>query len=488
MKTNKTIYCCLLIFTAFFSACDTNDDIVVNVNDGDFTIILPSPPITGQNTSLTAQKTTQLIFKGKLSTVLGYQSESILGPTILVNSGDSLKVQLKNDLTEPTNIHWHGLIVPANMDGHPEDVVQPGASFDYKFKVAQRGGLYWYHPHPDGYTAKQAYLGLAGAIIVRDTEEDKLNLPSGEFEVPLVIQDKRINTDYSLNYSPTMNDVMTGYMGQYITVNGVHAPYKGVKTTTYRFRVLNGSNSRIYNLGFSNGVSFKVIGSDGGLLETAETVSTLLLAPGERADILIDFSSYNIGTELFLINNTFTGASTQGKQKFNILKFVVETKMTTDYVTPTLLSSIDKIASSTASKTRTFRISEMSMSGMGNMGNMGGMTMTGMHQINNKVYDKNRIDEVVTAGSTEIWVFDNSAGAEPHPMHIHGVQFQVLDRTGGRGKLISSEKGWKDTILLLPGEKVRVIMTFSEYKGVFMLHCHNLEHEDDGMMLQFEVK
>ena len=114
--------------------------------------------------------------------------------------------------------------------------------------------------------------------------------------------------------------------------------------------------------------------------------------------------------------------------------------------------------------------------------------MKGMHRINNKVYDKNRIDEVVTVGSTEIWVFDNSTGAEPHPMHIHGVQFQVLDRVGGRNSLIASEKGWKDTILLLPGEKVRVIMTFSNNKGLFMLHCHNLEHEDDGMMLQFEVK
>lgn len=323
---------------------------------------------------------------------------------------------------------------------------------------------------------------------MRDAEEKALNLPSGEFEVPLVIQDKRINADYSLDYTPTMNDVMTGYMGQYITVNGVHAPYKGVKATTYRFRVLNGSNARIYNLGLSNGASFKIIGSDGGLLETSETVSTLLLAPGERADILIDFSSYNIGRELFLINNTFAGASTQGKQKFNVLKFVVETKITKDFVIPTALSNIEKIPANSASKTRTFRISEMSMSGMSNMGNMGGMTMTGMHQINNKVYDKNRIDEVVSAGATEIWVFDNSAGAEPHPMHIHGVQFQVLDRTGGRGSLIASEKGWKDTILLLPGEKVRVIMTFSQYKGVFMLHCHNLEHENDGMMLQFEVK
>src|ERR1035437_609349 len=367
------------------------------------------------------------------------------------------------------------------MDGHPENVIQPGASFNYTFTIAQRAGIYWYHPHPDGHTAKQAYLGLAGAIIVRDAEENALKLPSGEFEVPLVIQDKRISADYALDYSPTSTDVMTGYMGQYITVNGVYAPFKNVKSATYRFRVLNGSNGRIYNLGLSNGAAFKVIGSDGGLLPTSQSVSSLLLGPGERADILVDFSSYAVGTELFLVNNLFSAGTSQGKQKFNIAKFIVDTKVTDTFTPPTTLSVITPMAASIASRTRTFDISNMEMSGMGSM------AMKGMHRINNKVYDKNRIDEVVTAGSTEIWVFDNSSGAEPHPMHIHGVQFQVLDRTGGRGNLIASEKGWKDTILLLPGEKVRVIMTFSDNKGLYMLHCHNLEHEDDGMMLQFEV-
>lgn len=482
MKINNGFFLFTFAFVVILSGCNAGGtDLVVNVSEGDFSTLLPTPPITNGQASLTAQNTIQPIFKGKSSAVLGYQPGSILGPTLLVNSGDVINVNLKNNLSETTNIHWHGLVIPANMDGHPENVVQPGASFDYTFTVAQRAGMYWYHPHPDGHTAKQAYLGLAGAIIVRDAEENALNLPSGEFEVPLVIQDKRINADYSLDYSPTMNDVMTGYMGQYITVNGVYAPLKNVKSATYRFRVLNGSNGRIYNLGFSNGTPFKVIGSDGGLLESSQTVSSLLLGPGERADILVDFSSYSVGTELFLVNNLFSAGTSQGKQKFNIAKFIVNAKVTDSFTLPTTLSLITRISASSASKTRTFDISNMEMSGMGSM------AMKGMHRINNKVYDKNRIDEVVTAGSTEIWVFDNSSGAEPHPMHIHGVQFQVLDRTGGRGSLIASEKGWKDTILLLPGEKVRVIMTFSNNKGLFMLHCHNLEHEDDGMMLQFEV-
>ena len=483
MKTTYGLILSAFALIISFSSCSSDPlDLVTTVTEGDFTIALPSPPTTNGQMNLTAQFTTQNIFKGKSSKVLGYQSGSILGPTIVVNTGDVMSVNLQNNLTETTNIHWHGLVIPANMDGHPENVVQPGASFDYTFTVAQRAGMYWYHPHPDGHTAKQAYLGLAGAIIVRDAEENALNLPSGEFEVPLVIQDKRISTDYALDYSPTMNDVMTGYMGKYITVNGVYAPFKSVKTATYRFRVLNGSNGRIYNLGFSNGATFKVIGADGGLLTTSQTVSSLLLGPGERADILVDFSTYAVGTEVFLVNNLFSAGTSQGKQKFNITKFIVDTKVSDSFTLPTTLSAITPMAASSASRTRTFDISNMEMSGMGSM------AMKGMHRINNKVYDKNRIDEVVAAGSTEIWVFDNSTGAEPHPMHIHGVQFQVLDRTGGRGSLIASEKGWKDTILLLPGEKVRVIMTFSNNKGLFMLHCHNLEHEDDGMMLQFEVQ
>lgn len=476
-----------LILLLMLSACQNHEDMVIGISPGDFATALTIPEITTSTTILNAQETNSKIFKDKLSKVFGYQSGSILGKTILVNSGDSMKIQLVNSLSEATNLHWHGMIVPADMDGHPEDVVQSGSTFDYQFKVNQRAGLYWYHPHPDGNTASQAYMGLAGGVIIRDEEENVLDLPAGEFEIPLIIQDKRINADYSLDYTPVMDDIMSGYMGQYLIVNGVHSPYKEVKKSQYRLRVLNGSNSRIYNLGLSNGAGFKIIGTDGGLLATPESVSSVLLAPGERADLLMDFSSYSLGTEVFLFSNVFTGASTQGKQKFNILRFIVKENSTEQFVLPAVLSTIHKIQTASATKTRTFSISEMSMSGMSDMGNMGGMTMTGMHQINNKVYDKNRIDEEVQSGSTEIWVFDNSKGAEPHPIHIHGVQFQVIDRVGGRGKLIASEKGWKDTVLLLPGEKVRVIMTFSEYKGIFMLHCHNLEHEDDGMMLQFRV-
>lgn len=495
MKTTIRIIMLLVVCSVALSSCmkddmmGNHDGEAISVDEGDFITPLPIPSVTNGQVTLTAQTTTSTIFNGKKSKVLGYQSGSILGPTIVVNSGEKINVNFQNNLSENSNIHWHGLVIPANMDGHPEDVAQPGSSLNYNFTVSQRAGMYWYHPHPHGFTAKQAYLGLAGVFLVRDDEEQKINLPSEDFEIPLVIQDKRITSDYDLDYSPSMNDIMTGYMGSNILVNGVHNPYTEVGTRNYRLRVLNGSNGRIYNLALSNGGSFTVIGADGGLLTSPKTVNSLLLGPGERADLIVDFSNSTVGTDLFLESKTFSTGTTQGNQSFRIMKFKVTQKEDDTYSLPTILSAINAIPESEAIKTRTFDISNSGMGGMGNMGHMGssGMMMNGMHQINNKTYDKSRIDETVQSGTTEIWEFDNSKGTEPHPMHIHGIQFQVLDRKGGRNSLIASESGWKDTVMVLPGEKVRVILTFGQNKGKYILHCHNLEHEDDGMMLQFEV-
>ncbi|MBC7473721.1 MAG: multicopper oxidase domain-containing protein, partial [Candidatus Sericytochromatia bacterium] len=283
----------------------------------DFSNPLVFPEVVrGINTvSLTAQKTT-LKVGGNNINVLGYHN-GILGPTIVAEKGEQVNINFKNNLDEETNIHWHGLIIPANMDGHPDNIVKPSNSFNYSFKINQRAGMYWYHPHPHNKTAKQAYLGLAGVFLVTDPEEKKLNLPSGAFEVPLVIQDKRLN-DKSLKYNPSKNDIMTGFMGKDIMVNGIISPFLNVSTGYYRLRVLNGSNARVYNLAFSNNSKFTVIGSDGGLLVVPEAVNSLMLSPGERADILIDFSTYKTGTKIYLQSNIFSGSDTQGKESFKI--------------------------------------------------------------------------------------------------------------------------------------------------------------------------
>ncbi|MBC7382277.1 MAG: multicopper oxidase domain-containing protein [Bacteroidia bacterium] len=481
--------------SVFISSCGKNNMMMnmdsmsggpVNIIEGTFDMPLQFPQVSGGMVNLTAQNTKHSVFKNKYSQVFGYQNNSILGPTIKVNSGTVVNAELRNNLSEPTNIHWHGLIVPAAMDGHPDDVIQQGSSFNYNFMVNQRAGMYWYHPHADGYTSKHTFKGLAGIFIVNDKEEQALNLPTGNFEIPIVIQDKRVFPDYSLDYSPQMMEIMTGYLGQYIIVNGSYAPNHEVNRSSYRVRILNGSNARIYNIALNNGDSFSVIGSDGGLLTSSQTVSSLIVGPGERADLIINFDAYTLGQDIFLISKTFSAGSAQGKQEFRIMKFSVTKNDMDTFSMPASLSTINIIPESTSTKTRTFTVSDMNMgSGMNMNGGMN--SMKGFHKINDKSYQSDRIDETVKSGATEIWIFDNSAGQEPHPMHIHGIQFQVLDRIGGRNSLIVTENGWKDTVLLMPGEKVRTIMKFSENKGKFVLHCHNLEHEDSGMMLQFEV-
>lgn len=452
----------------------------VLVTEGPFTNALhfSFPTFSG---SLHAMNGIFSAFPQKYTACLGYEG-GYLGPVIRLNSGDAFTASFKNSLSEYSNIHWHGLIIPENMDGHPKDVFAPGNTFQYSFTVNQRAGMYWYHPHPHGTTAKQAYKGLAGLFFVSDPEEQALSLPSGLHEIPLVLQDKRFFPDHSLDYSPTMDDIMSGYMGQYILVNGVYAPYHDIDRGHYRLRILNASNARIYNLAFSNGMSFSVIGSDAGLHATPVTASSVLIGPGERLDIILDASSLNVNDELFLVNKFFDGGSAQGKQEFRIMKFRVTSSVADSFILPGILSSITMIPEVSAVRTRVFDIGAHE-----HHGDHGGGSMSGMHKINGKIFDMERIDEEVNAGNTEIWTFDNSGGHEPHPIHIHGVMFQVLDRTGGRGMLESSETGWKDTMLLLPFEKVRLIMQFPNNPGKFVFHCHNLEHADDGMMLQYRI-
>jgi blue copper oxidase len=462
-------------------ACHTEEDMIGEPNwivEGSFDRPLPTPPMVSGNISLNAQVSTSEILKGRTSTTLAY-THGLLGPTIKANKGETVNISLKNGLADDTNIHWHGLILPENMDGHPKDVAAPGETLQYSLPVHQRAGTYWYHPHAHGATAKQVFMGLAGMFIVQDEEESALNLPSGEFEIPLIIQDKHF-AGSDLDYSPTDDEIMTGYLGEQILVNGLHAPTMNVASGWYRFRILNGSTARVYNLGFTGGIPLTIIGSDGGLLRSPETVSDILFGPGERLDVLLNFSHLSMGKEIFLVSNTFSKYNAQGRQRFNLLKFKIDRPSSTSFTLPSTLSAISTLNENQAARTRTFDIGSMAS---GNAGH-GGMAR---HSINGKTFDMERIDEVVDAGSTEIWEFDNRMGDEIHPMHIHGAQFQIIERMGGRNQIMASEKGWKDTVLVLPGEKVKVIMTFPQYTGMFVFHCHNLEHEDDGMMLNYKI-
>ncbi|HMG89345.1 MAG TPA: multicopper oxidase domain-containing protein [Chryseolinea sp.] len=459
-------------------SCHTEEDMIGEPNwivEGGFDTPLPTLPYAVGNVELNAKSISGEMIDGKITSILSYR-DGLLGPTIKTETGSNVNVRLDNALSEDTNIHWHGLVLPAHMEGHPKDVTASGNAFQYSLPITQRAGTYWYHPHAEGTTARQVFMGLAGMFIVTDAEETALQLPSGEMEIPLIIQDKRFDGP-SLDYSPTEDEIMSGYLGETIVVNGAYSPLASIANTWYRLRLLNGSTARVYNLTLTNNIAFHIIGSDGGLLERPEHAMNILLGPGERADVLVDFSSLTTGTEVFLVSDKFSKYNEQGRQSFSILKFKVERSVTSNFTLPSMLSSISRLAEASAIRTRSFDIS----GGGERHGGIGG------HTINHKSYSIARVDEKVQSGTTEIWEFDNSTGDEVHPMHIHGVQFQVLQRIGGRNELDVMEKGWKDTVLVMAGERVRIIMTFPEYRGLFVLHCHNLEHEDDGMMLNYEI-
>ena len=463
------------------TACHTEEDMIGEPNwivEGAFNRQLVIPPVVTGDIQLTAKAISGEMLNDKATSMLSYR-DGMIGPLIIANKGDTVNVKLMNYLLEQTNIHWHGLILPADMDGHPKDVTSTGGELQYVLPIQQRGGTYWYHPHPHGSTARQVFMGLAGMFLVRDQEELGLQLPSGEFELPLIIQDKRFDGS-ALDYSPTDEEIILGYLGEQIVVNGISSPVASVANVWHRLRLLNGSTARVYNLSFSNGLPFQVIGSDGGLLAAPEHATSILLGPGERADILVDFSTLSVGDEVFLVSNKFSEFNEQGRQRFSIMKFAIGRAGSSNFILPSSLSTVSIIPEALAVKTRSFNIGLM-------IDEEGHGTDMGRHSINGLTFDMQRIDATVDAGTTEIWEFDNSGGDEIHPMHIHGVQFQILQRFGGRNSIIATEKGWKDTVLVMPGERVRVIMTFSQHKGVFVFHCHNLEHEDDGMMLNFEI-
>jgi blue copper oxidase len=437
------------------------------INEGDFSQKLNIPALADTlHPELVAQN---------VSGGLGYSAQGILGPTILLRSGQIFQLTLKNQLSEATNLHWHGLDVPVAQDGLPEHKVESGSNKSYSFTIKNRAGLYWYHPHLMGSTAKQAYQGLAGLMIVRDSIEDALKLPSGEFEIPLVLQDKRSS---GMAYNPSMAEVMSGFLGDQMLVNGAHSPFMHVKKGSYRLRILNGSNARVYDLAFADGRSFSIIGSDGGLLEKAVQVDHALVGPGERLDLIVSFAQDSTSQQNYLISRTFSGGI-QGAQSFKILKIITQDSLGMTYQIPAVLSSIAPIPSAAVS--HSFELA-MTMEGMSGMS---GMKMMGMHTINGQIYDSARFEATVKPESIETWEFVNKTD-EIHPIHFHGLQFQLKSRSNGR-TLLPQEMGFKDTFVLLPNESATLSIKFSSELGRHLFHCHNLEHEEDGMMAQYLV-
>jgi FtsP/CotA-like multicopper oxidase with cupredoxin domain len=436
---------------------------------------------------------------------------SYLGPIIHAKRGQKIRIHLNNGLLEPTIIHWHGLHVPPEMDGHPRYAIQPGKSYVYDLEINNRAGTYWYHPHPHQRTGFQAYAGMAGLFLVSDDEEGAAILPTGEFDVPLVIQDRAFNAVNELVYLTSPMDQMRGVLGDRILVNGQPDFEFNAATSAYRFRVLNGSNSRVYKLAWEDGTPLRVIATDGGLLEKAAERNYVTLGPGERVELWADFSSRRVGNELKLKSLAFSGAESgmmgmmQGMMgggmmgggnaalpngaEFTILRVRVDREGENNSRLSERLSTIKRYRLDDAVNRQNPRTFEVAMRGMMNW------------TVNGRVFEMEGVarNETVKLNTLETWDFVNQAGGmNPmvHPMHIHGVQFQILERwiapqfESARNSVSAGyvDEGWKDTVLLWPGERVRLLMKFQDFPGLFMYHCHNLEHEDLGLMRNYRIQ
>ncbi|MCK9473197.1 multicopper oxidase family protein [Sulfurimonas sp.] len=423
-----------------------------------------------------AQKSLFPIYDGKKTDVLTFQDE-LPNPTIRIKKDDDFELDFINSLEKPTIIHWHGLLVPQEMDGHPKDAIATQMTKEYRYKINQRAGTFWYHTHPHGRTGEEIYYGLSGLYIIEDDDEKALNLPSGEFELPLIIQDRRFDKEKNLIYKETPQD-NNGVLGDVIIVNSTPYPYTNVKNTKYRLRILNGSSARTYKLAFEGIEDFMLIGTDGGLLEEPIIVKDLLIAVAERIDIIVDFKDKKVGESVTLKTLGFKEASNfitnpaypNFGAKMDIMRFkITELSTENSLQIPKKLSTITKMKASDASKNRVITME---------------IIEGGIWTLNKKPYDMHRVDERVKLGSTEIWEIKNSAHMA-HPFHMHGVHFQVLERTSSID--FPTDKGYKDTVLVMPLESVRIIVKFT-IPGLFVHHCHILEHEDHSMMANFLVE
>jgi len=438
------------------------------------------------------QKGLSRFFDGVETRTLGING-AYLGPTLRLRAGEAVQMNVTNRIGEPSTLHWHGFHLPASADGGPHQVIGDGETWSPRFSVKQRAAMFWYHSHMVPRTGPQVYQGLAGLIYVDDDETARLDLPSdyGVDDIPLVLQDRAFDHSGSLIYDTSMHSQMMGMRGNILLVNGTVRPYFEARASKLRLRILNGSNARFHTIGFADGRSFHQIGTDGGLLERPYKTSRITLAPAERVQIVVDLDD---GRPALL--RTFAtpnaGMMSGGGMMGGMMERMMGDDLTFDVLDirpgaqraksaslPERLVTLDRPDPSQAVGTRRL-VLQMGMGGM----MMGGGSFT----INGESMDMNRIDETVRVGTKEIWQIEN-ASMMPHPFHIHDVQFRILDRNGTPPA--PGEMGLKDTVVVAPNERVRLLLGFADYSdpdSPYMYHCHILEHEDAGMMGQFVVK
>lgn len=426
--------------------------------------------LSGTTFNLSLQAGSMAFLAGKTTPTYGING-NYLGPALKVRNGDLVTLNVTNNLAEASTLHWHGMHLPAHMDGGPHQLIQPGTTWTASFTVNQKAGTNWFHPHVEGQTGRQVYMGLAGLLIVEDSDTDILDLPKtwGEDDIPLIFQDRLFNPDGSFSYLPSMQDQMSGMKGDTLLCNGTVNAVLALPAKEVRLRLLNGSNARVYNLAFSDGRGFQQIATDTALQATPTHLTAIKLSPGERAEIVVNLSA-DMGKSLALLDSN-SGASLV---TLNINK--VPASLTT---LPATLTTLPKLDPASALRTRTFNLSM-------NMGMGSGMGFL----INGVAMDMNRIDQSLTLNDIEIWEITNTMNLT-HNFHVHGTHFYILERNGSAANVAAYENGYKDVVLLNPYESVKVIIQMTDYitdaMSPYMFHCHILEHEDRGMMGQFSV-
>lgn len=445
---------------------------------------IPIPDtLSGDVVDLNIQNGTKQFYANVNTNTIGYNG-NYLGPTIILQQGQSVTLNVHNQLADTTTTHWHGLHVAPMNDGSPHTPIMPGATWSPTFTVMDKAAMYWYHPHLHGKTLKQVVKGAAGLIIVRDSEESSLNLPRtyGIDDIPLIFQFQTFD-------NATKQIVENDELDNTVLVNGTINGFVNCPAQVVRLRLINASSHRVFRFGFENNQSFYQIGGDAGLLNAPVSMTRLNLASGERAEILVNLSDLE-GTTLNL--KTFGnelptgypgGSSMMGMQNgpldnisFKVLQINVNAPTQNPVTTiPTALTN-NVVWSSTGATTRNMTLTAQPMMSMDNF------------FINGNQFDENVINFTTEVGNTEIWNITNQT-MMAHPFHIHGNHFYVLQVNGSAAP--ANVQGPKDVVIIPPmGGSVKLIMKFEDFSDPdmpFMYHCHILSHEDKGMMGQFIV-
>lgn len=409
--------------------------------------------------------------------IIGYNG-LFPGPTIKARKNRAVRITHTNllpamigghqmSLSHLPAVHLHGALVAPSSDGHPDDGIPRGQSRVYDYPNRQRGCGMWYHDHTHGATGHNVYMGLAGLYLLEDVSERALRLPRGPYEVPLVIMDRVFDATGQMTYALDEATLESGKYGDVVLINGKIQPFFNVAARKYRFRVLNASNAREYKLALSNGMPLIQIGTDGGLLQRPLPQDTITIAPSERVDFIVDFAAAALNSQ-FTLRNLMGEARTISLMQFNVNRNEKENAVIPNFLRPWVELPAPEV-------TRTFNLNRQLLNGK--------LTWV----INGYAYESpERAAQIPKPklNTVEHWRFVNPT-LHPHPMHMHLVQFQVVNIDGEPQD--SSRFGWKDTVVVPPGSEVTVAARFEGYTGKYVFHCHNLEHEDFAMMSEFEV-